>query len=339
MSLVPSASFVLGNFKYDSHAAVVSVSLGVLPAVNSFRVSLPAAAQLDAAGGDTASLDIDGGEGVETVLTGTIASIARGFERHEVVGTDGGAALARVRPAATYEKQAAKDVIRAMASDAGVQLNTVDLDVPLAAYVAHQRRTSAEHVAYLASLAGAIARFEGDGGLTVSTPPGTADHALLYGRELVECRVRQAAAPTVTRFAVGSGPAGSASAPDALRYTTTRLPGSADAPGPAVVWQPHHVLRVPSAAVAASNAANQRDAARTSIISARGFLMPRLRPGMVIEIQELPNGMSAGPWMLTRVEHRLTPAVGGSTAFEAVSAGAGALDLLGALGAAVGGLV
>jgi hypothetical protein len=61
---------------------------------------------------------------------------------------------------------------------------------------------------------------------------------------------------------------------------------------------------------------------------------------MVIEIQELPNGLSGGPWMLTRVEHRLSPTAGGATIFEGVNAGdVGFGGVLGALAGAVGGLL
>jgi len=340
VSLAPSASFILGNFKYDSHAATIVVPLALLPGVNSFRVTLPATAQLDAEPGDDASLDLDGGEGAETVLTGKIASIRRGFQTIEVVAVDGGSRLAAFRPAVTYEKQAAKEVIRALASEASVDIDNIALDVPLAAYVAHQRRTAAEHIAYLASLAAAAARFEADGKLTVSAPSGTAEVALLYGREISEARVRRRPAPSVQRFTIGSGPAGSANAPDALRHTTSRLPGNAATPGVSAVWEPNHVLRVPSAAVNASSAASAIFAAKATTITSRCFLLPKLRPGKVIEIQELPNGLSGGPWMLTRVEHRLSPTGGGATIFEGVSAGEGGFGgVLAALAGAIGGLL
>jgi hypothetical protein len=340
VSLVPAASFILGNFRYDSHAAAIAAPLALLPGVNSFRVMLPASAQLDAEPGEDASLTLDGGEGAETVLTGKISSIRRGFQTAEVVVVDGASQLAAFRPAATYEKQAAKEVIRGLASEASIDIGNIDLDVQLAAYVAHQRRTAAEHIAYLATLAGAVARFEPDGKLTVTAPSDTAEMALLYGREISAARVCRRPPPAVQRFAIGNGPAGSANAPDALRHTTSRLPGDAAAPGASVVWDVNHVLRVPSAAVSASSAATTRFARKATTITADCFLLPKLRPGMVIEIQELPNGLSGGPWMLTRVEHRLSPTAGGATIFAGISAGeAGLGGALGALAGSVGGLL
>ena len=80
-------------------------------------------------------------------------------------------------------------MIRALAADAGADIGRIDVDVSLAAYVAHQGRTGAEHVAALAALGGAFAAFDADGALTVASPPSAADLALRHGRELVACEV------------------------------------------------------------------------------------------------------------------------------------------------------
>jgi hypothetical protein len=341
MSLAPAASFVLGNLKYDTHATEITATLGLLPCVDRFHVRLPARARLDAAPGDPATLELDGGEGAATVLTGTVAWIRRELLESEVVGADGGAALAALRPAATHEKQSAKDVIRTLAGDAGVDVGSIDVDLPLAVYVGHQARTAAEHIAYLADLGGATARLDGEGRLDVTrVPEGPADLALRYGREILGIAERSRPAPSVRRFAIGNGPAGSASAPDALRHSATPLPGDAADPGAGAVWSAHAVLRTPAAAVTASRAADARAAAAAKTITCRCFLLPALRPGTVVEIQDLPAGLSAGPWLVTRVQHRLDPAEGGHTVFDARHAGADLLaGLLGALAGAVGGLL
>jgi len=338
MSISPAASFTLGNLKYDSHASGIQATLGILPCVNRFRVTLPAKVKLETAAGDPASLDLDGGEGSETILTGKVAWLRRGLAETQVVASDGGLDLSALRPAATYQQQSGKDVIRAMASDAGAEVGSIDLDLPLAAYVSGQRRTAAEHIAHLADLAGASASFDPDGKLLVAAPSGgSPDLALLYGREILDVHVRERAAPKVKRFRIGGGPAGSTSAPDALRYSLSALPGGADKPGPSAVWDPAPILRVPDAATGASTAADALAASLSQVLTCRCFLLPKLRPGIVIEIQELPNGLSKGPWLLTRVEHRLSAALGGTTTFEARSASAE--DLLGALLGAIGGLL
>jgi hypothetical protein len=138
----------------------------------------------------------------------------------------------------------------------------------------------------------------------------------------------------------GNGPAGSADAPDALRPTTEALPGDAPKPGPEAVWSPAPVLRTPDAALTATKAATATTSAAVTRIQARCFLLPALRPGTVVEVQSLPDELSGGPWLVTRVVHRLKPDTGGLTGFEGVSAGSGGLgSLLGAALSAVGSLL
>jgi hypothetical protein len=276
------------------------------------------------------------------VITGTLVSVRRGVREIEATVADGGAALGGLRPGKTFEKQSAADVIKGLAAEAGVDIDTVDIELPLAAYVAHQARTAAEHIAYLARLSGAWATFTPAGGLTVRAwPEDEPELALLYGREIIDYQVMDIPTAPAERVAVGIGPAGSADATDALRFSDEALPGGATSPGAAAVWQAHSILRTPKAATTATQAANGEVASGASRIRARCFLLPALRPGMVVEVQGLPDGLSSGPWAVTRVTHRLKPAFGGVTTFEGWAAGkaGGGGALLGSALAAIGGLL
>ena len=381
MSLTLSATVTLGNLVYGSHSPDIAVSLSVLPGVNSFTVRLPSNAQIDAGPGDPALLQLENGDQAPAggvgglvgaaapalggaaggavgalgsalgaggssappgaVLTGKVRGRRRGVMAMDVAVADGGADLSAMRPATTYEKQSGADVIRALAAEAGLEIDTVDIDLPLAAYVAHQGRTAAEHIAYLARLSGAWATFNAAGALAVRAwPEDQPELALRYGREIIDYEVRDRPAPPAERVSVGNGPAGSPDAPDALRFSMEGLPGSAPAPGAGAVWQPVPLLRTPKAATTASQAANAEVGSGATRIYARCFLLPALRPGMVVKIQDLPDGLSSGPWAVTRVTHRLKPNLGGVTSFEGWAAGrAGRGGLLGSALAAVGGLL
>lgn len=340
MSLTPAVTVTLGNLRYDAHTFDAVARLALLPGTNTLSVILSSEVEIDASVGDTGSLEMDGGEGAQTIVTGKVCAFHRGLQATRISVADAGADLGRFRPCATYERQNAQDVIRALADEVCVEVGTLDLDLPMAAYVAHQRRTAAEHIVYLTGLAGGVARVGGDGCLQVTPwPTGQPEVALLYGREIIEYEVQEQPGLQVRRTMVGNGPAGNADAPDALRHTADVLPGDAPAPGSDALWTAAPVLRTPSAAVAASQVAEQRAAAGECRVRARCFLMPGLRPGVVIEVQELPEGVSGGPWMLTHVTHRLRPGTGGITVFEGISAGAGSGSLLEAAVSAVGGLV
>lgn len=340
-ALAPRASVTLGNERFDTHVRRLEVTLTVLPGVGAFHAFFPSSASISAAPGDSAALDLDGGEGSERVLTGKIRAIRRGVRQIEVIGADASAALAEFRPATTYRNQDANAVVRALASDADVTVSISEVDLPMAAFVSHQRRTAAEQIAELAALLGALARTNAEGELEVNRPAGlTPDLALRYGRELLAYDVRESPAPPARRIRTGSGPAGTATAPDALRPTKGPLPAGAPDAGTDAIWTPAAVLRTPGAASMASAAADMAAAAAATRLRASAFLLPALRPGKVVEVQGLPDGLPAGSWLLTRVTHVVDVRGGGCTHFEGKSASAFRMDaLLGAALEAIGGLL
>jgi hypothetical protein len=329
MTLLAAASVRLGSSVFGTHAAAVTVTLADLPGVSRFEVSFPAPVAVEASAGDPGSLELDGGEGAETVLTGKIRGFRRDVGATQVLVADASADLAAYRPATTYDSRDAKAVIEALARDAQADVRSVDLDVALPAYAAHQRRTAAEHVAFLAGLGGAVAGVGSDGALAVRRPAATPDLALRYGRELLEYEVREVPGAPGRRVLVGSGPAGSADAPDALRESKDPLPGDAPKPGADARWTPTLVLRTPAAASTASQSADARAAAAASTVRARCILVPLLRPGLVVEIQDAPDRLSGGPWLLTSVVHRIDLDGGATTTF--VGRGAGGSGTAGGL--------
>jgi hypothetical protein len=337
LALRPAATITLGNLRYTEQAASIGVTLAPLPGVNALTLALPAGARFEAAPDDPATVELDSGDadgaGRARVLTGKVRAVRRSPLVTEVTAGDAGADLARLRPCATFEKSSAQEAIRALADAAVAPVAAIDVDLPLAVYAAHQGRTAAE-------LAGAIATMNGDGELMVSGwPEGEVELALRYGRELSAYQVQDMPGPPARRAVVGHGAAGSASAPDALRPSAEPLAGNAPAPGRDAVWRAVGALRVPKAAATASAGAQASAAAAGKRLRARGFLMPALRPGLVIEVQELPGGLSGGPWIVTRVSHRLRPSQAGATSFEAVSGEGGGLGaLLASALAAIGGL-
>jgi hypothetical protein len=329
----------LGNLQYDTHVVRCEATLGLLPAVNSARVTFPQAVEVEASAGDPASLYLDGGEGAATVLTGSMLGVARSFTGTTAVLGDAGAALAALRPAVTYERQQAADVIRALCGDAGADAGSLDAALDLPAYVAHQGRTAAEHAATLAGWAGSLAAVDGEGRLQVAARPAAPELALRYGREFIDYRVYEVAAPTASRVLVGAGPAGSGSAPNALQETVDPLPAGAPKAGAGALWRATPALRTPSAATMAGTAADTAAAAASRRLVARCWLLPALRPGVAVEVQDLPGGLGGGSWLVTRVRHEVTPDTGGSTVVEAVAGGAGLSSLLGTALGALGGLL
>jgi hypothetical protein len=148
--LRPKISLTVGNKLYDQHTLALRLRRTQLPALDRLEVALPAAVQFDAAAGDDCSLEIDGGDGAATVFTGTLTKIRRAFTGLCLTAHNGGLALARYRPAASYEQLNAGEIIDNFCGDVSVSV-AKRVDGPaLALYVADGRASAAEEIARLA---------------------------------------------------------------------------------------------------------------------------------------------------------------------------------------------
>jgi hypothetical protein len=255
-----------------------------------------------------------------------------------VLLADAGATLAAARPALSYRDQAPGDTLRSLISDLGVDTEVLLLPADtLPLYVADQRRTVAEHVARLAELGGGFARVLASGTVRAEAwpflPPQS---ALLQGREIIDYAA-SAHAPEPDLAFIGASPAAAGADPRALAQGTEAVTGGADTPGPALEWRARPALRSGLGVSHAAEGVRGARAARRSRMRATCWLLPKLRPGDVIEVQGLAEGVSGGPWLLTEVRHEVHRDHGGTTRLAGVSAdGPG---LLGALGGLVGGLL
>lgn len=307
-----TASATVGAARFDGNISEAYVTLALAPGVGSARLVLPRDLTVDAAPGDDVEVSFSGESADTKVFTGTVHSVRRALDRTTLLCGDAATALAAARPGATYEQQSAASVIRALAEG---NAGAIDVDLDLATYVAHQGRTALEHVTVLAAWAGAVAAVNADGQLDVRPfPQPPADTALRYGREIAELRVTQPATHADLVFA-GSGPAGNASAADARTQTTGVVPDGADGPSATAIRVPAPALRTPNAASGATDAfALYNGAAR---LTATCWLVPELRAGATVEIADSPND-AAGPWLVTRAEHRVGPGPRGTTRLAAI---------------------
>jgi Phage tail baseplate hub (GPD) len=340
--LVPAYELTLGSQIWKEQALEIRVGLAAAPLVDALTVRLPAAAPLSAAPGDPVSLTLDSGERKTTVFTGAVDSIRRGFDEIRVTALDAGGVLARYRPSATYEQVNAATVIRNLAGDAGLSTSDLDDGVDLAFYIADPSRTAWEHVARLAAWSGAMASVSSDNEVRAVVIDATQAHvALRYGREILSLQADDAASAVDAWVVAGDGGAGSAAAPEALRPSTDFFAGHRpDGPSLAHRWRFEPALRTTRAAGSAGAALQRQYAASRHSGRLRTFLQPTLRCGSVIEIQDLPAGLPAGPMWLARVDHVLGER--GATTTVRFFKGGDTFDplaLLGPLAGAIGGLL
>jgi hypothetical protein len=336
--LRPSYALTLGGQRWTEQVTVLEVRLAAAPLPGLLSARLPAGGPVSAAPGDAASLDLDGGEGGATVFTGTVDTLRRDPEGVTVTALDAAGTLAAYRPAATYEKVTAGTVIGQLCGDVGVAAGAIDNGVDLAFYVADPGRSALEHVARLAGWGGALARVNGNGALDAQVVNAAQPElALRYGRELLAFERARAAAPVQAFVVAGEAGAGSTSDPKALRPVADFFAGSRPA-GPSATdrWRFEPALRTAASARTAGAALERAYRSGRGRGRLEALLLPALRPGTVLEVQDLPDGLEGGPVWLDRVWHHLS-AAGASTRARLWQGGDG-FDSAGLLGSLAGAL-
>lgn len=337
--LEPSYAITLGDQRWTEQALALDVRLRAAPVVDVASVRLPAAAPVRCATGDPVVVELDGGEGGETVFTGTVRAIRRTPAATIVTALNGGGLLAAYRPAATYEQVTAGTVIRTLCDDAGVQAGDVDDGVALAFYVADPARTALDHVARLAAWGGALARVSADDRLDATVVNAVqADVALRYGRELLDLEQVEAASSIDAFVVAGEAGAGSTSAPQALRATTDFFGGSRpDGPSVTSSWRFEPALRTSAAARSAGAALDRgyRAGRRRGLLTA--ILRPAVRPCTVLELRDLPDGLEQGPFWAGDVHHHVS--LDGATTRARLWRGGDTFDPTAQLAGALSGLI
>ena len=338
--ILPTYSLDLGSQRFTEQAIEITVTLALAPVVDCLTVTFPAAVKLSAAAGDPAVIKLANGEKDGPVFAGTIEAIHRSFDAVRVRALNSGGLLVRVRPAVTYDQVSAGDVVKGLCDEAGVTAGDVEDGVDLAYYAADPSRNAYEHIARVCDWSGAIARVTTDDELeTLVLDASAASAALKFGRELLSMDYA-ARAERVDSFVVaGESGAGSTSAPKALKLVSDFFGGSRpDGPSAKARWASEPALRTAKSA-ASAGASRQRNYGASR---ARGyfnaFLQPDLRPGTVVEIQDLPDGFPSDLIWLRRVRHVIGQAGGvtranfckGGDAFDP-------LALLGSLAGAIAG--
>ena len=340
--LNPSYSLQLGPQLWKEQALQIELLLNPGPLIDAMTVRLPAIAPLQADVDDDVELTLNSGETEEKVFTGVVQAVRRGFSSIEVKAINAGGLLSRYFPAVTYENVTTATVARNLCSDAGVSTGSLETGSELTFYVADPTRTAWQHIHRVCSWSGMLVSISADNKVESKVVNATqADIALRFGREILELDRSRRAAQIETFVVSGESGVGQASSPDSHRPVTDFFAGNRpDPPSPTVTWTWLPALRTASAA-ATAGAARKRmytSVADRGVFTA--FLQPKLRPGVVLEMQDLPAGLTDGPVWIHSVRHVLSPR-GAQTRVEYFKGGDSfdPLALLGSLAGAVGGLL
>jgi hypothetical protein len=337
----PTCSLTTGGQQWTTQALRIDVALESAPGVNVLRAVLPAAAPFDAAAGDPAELSLNDGQADTPVFSGTIDAISHSDLEIRITALDAGGALARMRPATTYEHVTPGTLIKSLAADAGVDVGRLENGSELSFYVAHPGLTAWDHIHRVSAWLGALVTVSAANEVeSAVVEPTHAEIAFRYGREILGLERTGRAAPIQSFTVAGESGAGSTAGPDARRPSTDFYNGNRpQGPSGAERWEWQPALRTVPAAAAAGAARARAYAAFRETGRMTAILQPALRPGLVIEIQDAPAGLPTGPVWIWRTQHTVT-AGGATTTVWFASGGAAGLAqaLLGSAASAVGSL-
>lgn len=336
MMLAPKAALTVGNRLYEEQIVALRLRRTRAPGLDRLEVAMPLATRFSAEPGEDCALRLDGGDargggGSADVFTGQITEVRRRGDALVVVAHNGGRALARFRPVGAFEQIGVDEVIGQFCGEAAIEV-TLQIDAPvLALYAADGHATALQEIARLAALAGGAAAFDGRGRLHVTEHGGPDDElALRYGRELTALEINEGRQPEETITLVGEG-AGGPRTPQARWLTTDFLSGSAHAAGMGARRRRVPELRDSDDTEAAAAALAARRSAAARPVRLQTWLMPRLAPGMRLEIADLQAPLSLDDCRVTQVVSTLSPGGRAGTQVWATgrpAAGGGLLGML-----------
>lgn len=240
---------------------------------------------------------------VFTAVVGNIRRSIHGSTRIEAV--NGACALAKLRINQSYEQQAAGDIVSDLASQAGVDTDTVESGADLPFYVIDDRRSAWDHIARLARDSGFGAYITTENRLYFGPlATGQAVQTFTYGIDVLAFQSTQSGSLPTVYAVVGEGAAGS-EGDDAwcwiLKDPASVTAETGDGPGTRIVARP--ILRSAEAAQAAADAlaaAGQRNLNTGRVLTPGA---PVVTVGSTIELADLPVAVLNGACLVTRVIH------------------------------------
>lgn len=299
--------------------AVVSVELetGLAPAVDALVVVLGTGAPAVGVGDEgRVSLGYEGA--LESVFAGAVESVRRSLRQGtRLVAGNAGSALARTRVNQSFENQGAGDVVRELASRAGVDA-TVSAGIDLPFLVVDDRRSAWGHVAALAERSGYVAAVAPDGGVVFGPArQGPPVQTFTVGVDVLALAAAERTPLAGEVTVVGEGAAGSkgAAAWSRLVKDSRSVTATAGSGEPARLRE-DPALR---SADAARTAATSLAAAAAAATAAGRVVVPGapvVRPGDPIELAGAADPALNGVWRVRALRHRFAKREGFTTTID-----------------------
>ena len=191
---------------------LVNVEVGLAPFVDVVKVDLAADEEapevaLDDEGTISLGYNDSATELVFTAMVNDISYNVHGTQ--QLKGVNGGVLLSRLRINQSYEQQTAGDIVNDLASQAGVDTDTVESGVDFPFYVLDDRNNAYQHIATLARKSGYLTYFTTEGKLYFGPyADGQAVQTFNYGIDILSLQVKETTPVVGSVTTIGEGAAG-----------------------------------------------------------------------------------------------------------------------------------
>lgn len=322
----PIIAVKTGGTSWRTIVTSLRIDSGLAPHADGSVIDAAAAYAPDAKPGDP--IVIRAGyedSGTAVVFTGEIDTIertTRGLIR--VMAINGGALLARHRPAISFEQRSAADIVRSLADEASVSVGSLERGATLPHVVCDGRASALDIVAAMALRSGLAAWIDASGSLQMKAlGGGRAAVEFGFGVNILSAEsMSHGPWPGAVRI-IGEGASGSqgSAAASWIVKDPTSVTKESGSGSPRVVHR-DAAVRTPEAAESLASAVADRAgrAQRSARFVVSGAL--EVGPGSLFKVDARSGPASlGGEWVAMRIEHTIDSTSGFRTTIHAVSGG------------------
>jgi phage protein D len=325
MLVNPAYKIVIGGKLIDttdepraSTVVALNVALDMETPADSFTLVLGNVGSFRPARGDETKIELgyfgdEDDEELTQVVSGTIETIEPNLTTTRINGYSGASAVLRARVEKTYENMEAGEIVRDLASQAGVDVATAEAGVTFPAYVVDGRRNVYAHMADLAALCGFDLYINPDGELVFEKfVNGKKIHVFEYKKHILALDVQRLPPRAGLVEAWGESPA-KGEADDTWAWLTKDFAGAKGSAGSgALMLLERASLRTVEAARSAAEATLTNIKRRTLRGSLKSVGRPAIKLGDAIRLSEMPDESLNDSFQVRSVTHRITK-LGGFT--------------------------
>lgn len=325
MLINPAYRIVIGGKLVDttdepraSTVVSLAVALDMETPADSFTLVLGNVGSFRPARGDETKIELgyfgdEDDEELTQVISGTVETVEPGLTTTRVNGYSGATAVLRARVEKTYEDMKAGEIVRDLASKAGVDVARAEAGIAFPAYVVDGRRSVYAHMEDLAALCGFDLYVDAEGRLVFEKfVSGKLIHVFEFKKHILALDVQRLPPRAGLVEAWGESPA-KGEADDTWAWLTKDFAGAKGSAGSgALLLLERSPLRTVDAARTAAEAALTAIKRRTLRGTLKSVGRPAVKLGDAIRLSEMPDESLNDSFQVRSVTHRITK-LGGFT--------------------------